>query len=495
MRRVLLLIVSVVLLSIGLGAGLSAQDAPAEVVHVVQPGENLFRISLRYNVSIQAIASVNNIPNINLIYAGQQLVIPDGGGGFVPTPTPQPGDPTPVPGDPTPVPTPDGEGTVYIVQPGDTLNRIAQRFGTTVQAIASANGITNVNLIFVGQRLLIPGGSGVVPTPIPGQPTPIPGQPTPGPDGGLTGFNLGGHIASFNYTDTMQNIGMSWVKTQIRWSPGQGPDIAAGAINAARERNMKIVLGVIGEDKSGLAANPAQYYQDFANFLGGVAALGPDAIEVWNEPNIEREWPAGQISGGNYTQMLSAAYQAIKNANPNVVVISGAPAPTGFFGGTCQNSGCDDDIFISQMRNAGAANFMDCVGMHYNEGIVPPSASSGDPRDNPNHYTRYYPTMVNLYGSTFPNKPLCFTELGYLTGEGLGPLPAGFEWAAGTSLQEQAQWLGDAIRLARQGGRVRLLIVWNVDFTNYGADPQAGYAIIRNGECSPACGTITAAMQ
>ncbi|HEX2621435.1 MAG TPA: hypothetical protein VHL11_14855, partial [Phototrophicaceae bacterium] len=264
-------------------------------------------------------------------------------------------------------------------------------------------------------------------------------------------------------------------------------------IDAARSRGFKILLGIAG-DKNQLANNPAQYYQDFANFLGGVAQLGPDAIEVWNEPNIDREWPNGQVSGGNYTQMLSAAYQSIKSRNPNVIVISGAPAPTGFFGGTCQAGGCDDNIFLQQMRSAGAAGFMDCVGIHYNEGVLPPTATSGDPRGNPNHYSRYYPTMVSTYSAQFPSKPLCFTELGYLTPEGMGPLPPGFEWAANTTIQNQAEWLGQAVTLSRQGGRVKLMIVWNVDSTIYGADPQAGYAIVRNGECR-ACATLGAAMQ
>lgn len=51
-------------------------------------------------------------------------------------------------------------GTVYTVKSGDTLSGIASKYGTTVNAIASANGITNVNLIYVGQRLTIPGSSG-----------------------------------------------------------------------------------------------------------------------------------------------------------------------------------------------------------------------------------------------------------------------------------------------------------------------------------------------
>jgi hypothetical protein len=50
--------------------------------------------------------------------------------------------------------------------------------------------------------------------------------------------------------------------------------------------------------------------------------------------------------------------------------------------------------------------------------------------------------------------------------------------------------LADAISLARSSGKVRLVIIWNVDFTYYGADPMAGYAIIRpNGTC-PACDAL-----
>jgi hypothetical protein len=154
----------------------------------------------------------------------------------------------------------------------------------------------------------------------------------------------------------------------------------------------------------------------------------------------------------------------------------------------------NDDRFLRDMAAAGAANFMDCLGVHYNEGILPPTATSGDPRGNGSYYTRYYPSMVSVYSGIFPNKPLCFTELGYLTREGFGPLPPGFEWAADTSLTEQAEWLAGAVSLARNSGRVRLMIIWNVDFTSYGADPQAGFAIIRpDGQC-PACATMGAVM-
>ncbi|MCO6445369.1 MAG: LysM peptidoglycan-binding domain-containing protein [Anaerolineae bacterium] len=473
MRRFVFVCLLIALLGIVVPA---AAQTEQEQVYTVQYGDTLYRISLRFGVSVTAIAQRNNIANINLIYAGQRLVIPGGGGTTPPQPTSAPGGGTP---------------SVYIVVRGDTLGRIAQRFGTTVSAIAQLNGIANVNLIFVGQRLQIPGGSGgPMPTQAPGQPTAVP--TVPGGGAGLTSFVLGGHIQSYAFVDQMRSAKMTWVKQQLRWNRGDPPSVAAGAIQAAHDRGFKILLSVVGYPEQ-FGGNPQQYYQEFASFLAGTAQLGADGIEVWNEPNIDREWPNGQVNGANYTQMLAAAYNAIKSANGNTVVISGAPSPTGFWGGQCQAAGCDDNIFISQMRNAGAANYMDCVGIHYNEGILPPTARSGDPRGNSGHYTRYYGTMVDLYAGTFPSKPLCFTELGYLSPEGFGPLPGGFAWAADTSAQEQAQWLGDAVRLSRQGGRVRMLIVWNVDFTAYGEDPQAGYAIVRNGQCL-ACATLAAAM-
>ena len=248
-------------------------------------------------------------------------------------------------------------------------------------------------------------------------------------------------------------------------------------------------------DHHQLRSNPQQYYRDYGAFLGSLAAHGADGIEVWNEQNIEREWPNGFISGSNYTDMLRAAYASIKASNPNTLVISGAPSPTGYYQGGCQAGGCNDDVFIRQMAAAGAANYMDCLGIHYNSGAVPPTARSGAPVGSSGHYTWYYPTMVELYRSVFPTKQLCFTEIGYVSPEGYAPISSGFAWGANTSVAEQADWLATAVRLGRASGYVRLFIVWNIDATKYDSDPQAGYAIIRPGGGCPACGALAAAMR
>ena len=142
---------------------------------------------------------------------------------------------------------------------------------------------------------------------------------------------------------------------------------------------------------------------------------------------------------------------------------------------------------------AGGLNYLDCIGIHYNEGVVPPTQSSGDPRGNPNHYTRYYQTMVDTYyNAAGGKKKLCFTELGYLSGQEWGTLPGGFLWKPPYNLTvaEHAQYLADAVRLSRDQGKVRLLIVFNVDLTTFDTDPQAGYAMIRPGGSCPACDSI-----
>ncbi len=313
-----------------------------------------------------------------------------------------------------------------------------------------------------------------------GVPPPVASAPLP------RGFSFGGHIQSFadSTIAALRQSGMTWVKKQVRWQPGMNPGDFGWMIGTAHSYGFRILLGVVGFNSE---LNNPGYFEQYASFVSGLAAQGADAIEVWNEPNIDREWTPGQIDPGRYTQLLAAAYNAIKGANPNTMVVSGAPAPTGFFGG-CSGVGCDDNLFIAGMAAAGAANYMDCLGIHYNEGILPPTARSGDPRGNSGHYSRYFYGMLDTYWSAFRGaRPLCFTELGYLSPEGLGPLPGGFAWASNVTVAQQAAWLDQAVSLSAQSGRVRLLIVWNVDFTFYGEDPMAGYAMIRPGGGCPAC--------
>jgi len=348
------------------------------------------------------------------------------------------------------------------------------------------------------------------PTPVPtNTPTPAPIQATPIPStgGGSTGggngfganvpaagsivggFEYGGHVTSANSPraiSAMQSAGMTWMKVQIRY-----PQDASGTISAAQGAGFKILIGTVGNPAE-LGAGGSGYIQQYSSWLAGIAAAGADAIEVWNEPNIDREWPTGQISGAAFANMMSAAYPAIKSANPSTLVISGAPAPTGAeaaFPGQVVN----DDNFLRQFVQAGGLQYTDCVGVHYNEGIVPPTQTSNDPRGD-SYYTRFLQPMLNTYNSIIGRqRQLCITELGYLTPEGYPPLPDFFSWAQNVTLQQQAAWLAQAASISSQNGNVRLMIIWNVDFTLYGADPQGGYAIIRPDGSCPACQALAGA--
>ncbi|NDJ51575.1 MAG: hypothetical protein GYB68_00655 [Chloroflexi bacterium] len=321
-------------------------------------------------------------------------------------------------------------------------------------------------------------------------PTPEATNETPPPPSGgagapAGGFELGGQVPGFiSHGPAMQEMGMNWVKFQIKWSPGLDPGVASGPISVARSNGFKILLSI-----------PGPLYPDtidfgsYINFLRGVAEQQPDAIEVWNEMNLDREWPTGQISPESYVNnMLAPGFNAIKSVSPNTIVIIGALAPTGF---DDNNTAWADDRYVLGLAAAGAANYANCMGVHHNSGTTSPYVSSG--RSEGNHYSWYFEPTLNVY--TPVGLPLCITEVGYLSGEGFGtPLPAAFAWAESNSVQEHAQWLGEAVTISRNRGDVRLLIIWNIDFTVWDSDPQAGYAIFRPDGTCPACATIRAAM-
>jgi hypothetical protein len=320
--------------------------------------------------------------------------------------------------------------------------------------------------------------------------------PTPSP---VPDFGLGGQVNnSLDNLDVLEDARMTWVKVQLRY--GIGADATSAVQDAAqfKEKGFKVLLSVVGNREE--LARGGGYNQEFAKFLGEIAPVA-DGLEVWNEPNIQNEWPVGEIDPGDYTELLRASYNAIKAGNPRTLVISAAPAPTGVNDETVMS----DDRFIQGMAAAGAAQFMDCVGIHYNQGATSPGDTSGHPDDSTGHYSYYYMPMIDLYYDTFksPNSasgiPLCFTEIGFLSADGFDQTLAqvgatNFRWAEGTSVRDQAEWLEEALLDACRSGKVKLFIVWNVGFTNYGEDPQAGFSILRPDEDCDSCETLSRAV-
>lgn len=141
------LVIVLLLLMIGATVSEAAPPACKPRYHKVKWGETLYSIGRLYGVSPWTIAQANGIWNPDHIYASQVLLIPCGPQ-WPPCPWPKPWPWRPCPWKPWP-------GRVHIVQYGETLAGIAWRYGTTVWAIAQANGIWNPDLIHVGQRLVI----------------------------------------------------------------------------------------------------------------------------------------------------------------------------------------------------------------------------------------------------------------------------------------------------------------------------------------------------
>ncbi len=419
--------------------------------------------------------------------------------------------PTPTPTNtlaPTPIPSPAVKGNATVAMASDhRLVELLDGPGFTygeIQPLSTGTGMYLIGRSWDNQWYQVRLGSGqtgwiynlnlvlwISPDQVPvtwSQPTAVPTSPPPAL------FALGGHVMDTSSAGfgLARSAGMTWIKLQYRYYVGQNTGEIAADIQTVHQNGFRILLSIVG-DKAQMG-NYSAYIASYADFVSRAAALGADAIEIWNEPNIDREWPDGMIQGGTYTQMLAAAYTAIKGRSPNTIVISAAPAPTGFFGGSgCDTSGCNDDVFFRQMAYAGAQNYLDCVGLHHNDGIVSPMQASGDPRGN--YPTNYFTGVMSRVPAQFNGKPLCFTEIGYLSPQGYGGLPGNFAWAQNTTVADQAQWLAQAVELARSSRRVEMMIVWNLDFTSYtSSDPMAGYAILRPGGSCPACNALKSLM-
>jgi LysM repeat protein len=115
--------------------GVPSAIAESPAYHVVQPGEGLWTIAIRYGLTIEALVQANKIVNPNWIYAGQVLLLPKS--------------------------TQSGNGNFdyHTVAPGESLWSIATQYGVSAWSIVYKNGIANPDMIYAGQTLAIPSSS------------------------------------------------------------------------------------------------------------------------------------------------------------------------------------------------------------------------------------------------------------------------------------------------------------------------------------------------
>ncbi len=480
MKRLLSTILLVLLLSSGVLAQGNGTPPPTYETYIVAQGDTVGRIAAHFGTTTTAIMQANQLANPNLIYVGELLLIP------IPStsganPTAAASTPTSAPAvqaSPTLLTSPTAvepiatfaPGTPLVVAPppeqtGATQPAEAQQLA---QPPAATPEVETTQPVEVTQQAALT------------QAVPITQQPA------SLNFEWGAEVSGFTHLSEMTSTGMSWAKVPFIWKEGDSADSLKSAIDQIHASSLKVLLQISG-DPAEMAGDFAHYDQDYVDFLSSVAALAPDAIEVWGGENISDHWAAGRIDPAAYTQLLTSAYRAIKQANSHILVITGALAQTIAFNGTCSTAGCDDVPYLIAMASAGAGQAADCIGVDYTLGATSPDQTANDPRGN--QFLYYYQRVVSTYASIFPGKPLCFTGLGYLV-----PSAGSTDtlWASKTTPQNRANWIARAAQLATQSGRILMMIVYNLDETDGQA---ANYAILGADNSCTACDLLNTTLR
>ena len=227
----------------------------------------------------------------------------------------------------------------------------------------------------------------------PPSPTPRPPQPSPGmasPDYGVQAFLWWRPEVAHRDLGLIRDAGFTWVKQWFAWRDIEGKGkgqydwtTADRVVDQVEEFGLKLIVRVDHEPE--WAGPPPANVSHFADFLTAMVTRYRgriQAYQVWNEPNLAREWGNKPPNAQEYTQMLKTAYQAIKKIDPNAIVISAGMAPTT----ELSQRAVPDTQFIQAMYNAGAKPYFDMLGAHGAGYKAPPEMDPGQVATDPNYY-------------------------------------------------------------------------------------------------------------
>jgi len=305
--------------------------------------------------------------------------------------------------------------------------------------------------------------------------------------------------------DRATALGVTWIKIQVPWLAYQpnGPDQReGGALDSlddflleAQRRNFSVLISVAKApawarptvEENGPPNDPQQL-ADFLTFLftrrGGQTV---DAVEVWNEPNLQREWRGMPLTGASYMSYFAAAYTAIRDYSSTLPIITAGLAPTGN-GDASRN----DRDYLQEMYAAGLGNYQNIyIGAHPYSWGNPPEArccdlsDAGGWDDQPQFFFSdnidAIRTIMNQNGDA--NVLIWVTEFGWATWDGFStPLPAGETWMTEVDRWAQAHYIIRAFAIGQQRSDIGIMILWNMNYATQlnveRSDERAAYAIV-----------------
>jgi hypothetical protein len=290
------------------------------------------------------------------------------------------------------------------------------------------------------------------------------------PDYGIQVFLFWREEVADRDLQLVREAGLRWVKQGFAWREieGAGRGIydwsnADRLMDQVDAHGLQIIARVDAQPAWAGGGypliGPPDEPQDYVNFLTALATRYRgriDAYQIWNEPNLAREWGGRPPDPGEYTRLLALAYAAIKSVDPRAVVISAGMAPTTRHDGAAM----PDTLYIQGMYDAGAAPYFDLLGVHGAGYRAAPEAAPEQVAADPqlNHDDASPPGLRRIYcfrhvedvravmvKNGDADKRLALLEFGWTT----DPRPdSPYHWHAVSDL-EQADYIVRAFRYAR----------------------------------------------
>ncbi len=348
-----------------------------------------------------------------------------------------------------------------------------------------------------------------VQSPISNPPTPAP-TPAPAlkPNVGIQGQFIDPHYGDASVA-LAAGLGVGWIKQQVEWNliesaPGEYRwDELDHFVDQAESHGFKILLSVA---KAPGFSRPEPVEEDgppndFTIFNRFMLALSSRyrgrvaAYELWNEPNLAREWRGHELSADRFVELIELGASGIRQGDPDAIIISGAPGPTGI---DDKVSAIDDRVYLRAMLAAGFDEWVDAIGAHpYGAANPPDERAAGATHQASgynNHPSFFFLDTLEDYRAILiaagVDKPIWITEFGWPSIDGFGEVETpGWDYAREVSEAEQAAYLVRAIELRRARGWLGPMFVWNLNVAwLFGPDRStSAYGLMRpDGSLRPA---------